>query len=92
MLRNRLLPVVRLVSPLLAVTLLLPATAGAQEALQIGPVAAPEAAPVAAPESEAAPQVERTAATGASSPRARSLSPARRRSRPKPRAPACRAS
>jgi len=42
MLRNRLLPVVRLVSSLLAVTLLLPATAGAQEALQIGPVAAPE--------------------------------------------------
>jgi len=45
MLRNRLLPAVRLVSPLLAVALLLPATAGAQEALQIGPVA-----PVAAPE------------------------------------------
>ena len=43
MLRNRLLPAVRLVSPLLAVALLLPANAGAQEALQIGPVvAAPE--------------------------------------------------
>jgi hypothetical protein len=42
MLRNRLLPVVRLVSPLLAVSLLLPASAAAQEALQIGPVAAPE--------------------------------------------------
>lgn len=42
MLRNRLLPVVRFVSPLLAFTLLLPASAGAQEALQIGPVAAPE--------------------------------------------------
>jgi hypothetical protein len=42
MLRNRLLPVVRLVSPLLAVSLLLPASASAQEALQIGSVAPPE--------------------------------------------------
>lgn len=42
MLRNRLLPAVRLVSPLLAVALLMPASAQAQEALQIGPVAAPE--------------------------------------------------
>ena len=43
MLRNRLLPAVRLVSPFLAVTLLLPGSAWAQEALQVGPVvAAPE--------------------------------------------------
>ena len=43
MLRNRLLPVARLVSPFVIVGLLLPATVAAQEALPIGPVAAPEA-------------------------------------------------
>lgn len=43
MLRNRLLPVARLVSPFVIIGLLLPATVAAQEALPIGPVAAPEA-------------------------------------------------
>ncbi|MBL8971619.1 MAG: hypothetical protein JNK56_13600, partial [Myxococcales bacterium] len=43
MLRNRLLPVARLVSPFVIVGLLMPATVSAQEALQVGPVAAPEA-------------------------------------------------
>jgi len=44
MLRNRLLPVARLVTPLIACTLLLPTTVLAQETLPVGPViAAPEA-------------------------------------------------
>jgi hypothetical protein len=47
MLRNRLLPVARLVSPLVAFGLLLPATVSAQEALPIGPVGSGSAAPEA---------------------------------------------
>lgn len=49
MLRNRLLLVARIVSPLVISGLLLPATAAAQEALQIGPVAAAPEAPLPQP-------------------------------------------
>ncbi len=49
MLRNRLLPVARIVSPFVAVALLMPASVQAQEALQVGPVAAPEALPQPVP-------------------------------------------
>jgi len=63
MLRNRLLPAFRLVSPLLAVALLLPAGAQAQEALQIGPVAAPES-PLPQPVPGQTPNTTQTQAPG----------------------------
>ena len=50
MLRNRLLPVARIVSPLVALALLLPTTVLAQETLQVGPaIAAPAEAPLPQP-------------------------------------------
>ena len=50
MLRNRLLPVARLVTPFIVLGLLQPATAAAQEALPVGPSGSLATAPAAAPE------------------------------------------
>ena len=67
MLRNRLLPAVRLVSPLLAVALLLPANAGAQEALQIGPVVAAPEGPLPQPVPGQTPTTTQTQGPGTQS-------------------------
>lgn len=64
MLRNRLLPVVRLVSPLVAATLILPATAYAQEALQIGPVVAAPEGPLPQPVPGQTPSTTQTQGPG----------------------------
>lgn len=80
MLRNRLLPVVRLVSPLVAATLLLPATALAQEALPVGPVVAAPEAPLAQPVPGQTPQLQtqapgtQTQVTGAGVPQTQTQS------------------
>ena len=64
MLRNRLLPVVRLVSPLVAAALILPATAYAQEALPIGPVVAAPEGPLPQPVPGQTPSQTQTQGTG----------------------------
>nr|WP_293181876.1 hypothetical protein [Nannocystis sp.] len=66
MLRNR-LPAVRLVSPLLAISLLLPGSAWAQEALQVGPVVAAPEGPLPQPVPGQTPTTTQTQGPGVQS-------------------------